>query len=125
MNAWKVVLGWDPMSWARWLGKGLSVKIVEVDSGWVPVQPLDSSLVSLLAQVGIVGAVLVLGIVLWMLITSLVRGDVRGLVFPLLIFVVIRSVTENGLLDAAPMFALFLTMATVLSARSRERAASV
>ena len=119
LTGWQVVLGWDWTSWERWLGVGLSVKEVAVQEKWRSSQVLDSSWVSLLAQAGLVGVVLVGLLVAWCLVTAVTAGSRRGLVLPLLTMFVIRTFTESGMVDSAMPFVLFVTLSAVLTRRSR------
>lgn len=119
LTGWAVVLGWDPASWQRWLGVGLSVKEVAVNEKWRDSQVLDSSWVSLLAQAGLIGVVLIGSLVGWCVITAVTARSRRAVVLPLLVVFLIRSFTESGLVDSAMPFLLFLTLATLLTRRSR------
>ncbi|KQZ85186.1 hypothetical protein ASD56_02130 [Microbacterium sp. Root166] len=118
-DAWKVVLGWDWASWEKWIGLGLSVKQVKVDIQWRDEQVLDSSWASLLAQTGLLGTALAAGLVAWCLIAALISSSRRGVLLPLLVLLVMRSVTESGLVDSAMPFIQFLVIATLLTHRSR------
>jgi len=118
-DAWSVVLGWDWTSWEKWIGLGLSVKTVKVDIKWRDTQVLDSSWVSLLAQAGFIGAVLVAAVVVWCIASAVISSSRRGVFVPLLAILVIRSVTESGLFDSAMPFVLLVTFSTLLTHRSR------
>jgi len=118
-NAWRPVLAWAWASWEKWIGVGLSVKEVAVDDKWVPVQVLDSSWVSLLAQSGIIGFVLSAALLVWCALNALLSRERRGLMLPLLTLILVGSLTESGLVDSAVPFVVFLTAASVLTHRSR------
>ncbi|QIG38802.1 hypothetical protein G5T42_04305 [Microbacterium sp. 4R-513] len=118
-EAWRVVLSWDWQSWQKWVGMGLSVKKVAVNLQYRQDQVLDSSWASLLAQTGVLGTVLVAGLVAWCLVGALVSSSRRGALLPLLVLLVLRSLTESGLVDSAIPFILFLVIATLLTHRSR------
>ncbi|WP_394553153.1 O-antigen ligase family protein [Agromyces sp. MMS24-JH15] len=113
--AWDVVLDVPFDSWAKWIGIGLAQKTVAVDQRWWDTQVLDSSWVSILAQAGLIGTVLV---ALWVVATSLdsIRSDrmIRNLTLPLLLLLVARSFLENGLIESSAIFALFLTISLVV-----------
>jgi O-Antigen ligase len=112
--AWNAVFAIPIDSWPKWIGVGLAAKTVAVQERFRNVQVLDSSWVSVLAQAGIIGTLL-LGI--WLaiaVIESLARPDLRALTFPLLVVLIIRSITESGLVDSSATFLLFLTIALVL-----------
>lgn len=123
LTGWQVVLGWDWASWQRWLGVGLSVKEVAVQEKWRSSQVLDSSWVSLLAQAGLVGVLLVGLLVAWCLVTALTAASRRGLLLPLLTMFVIRTFTESGMVDSAMPFILFVTLSALLTRRSRHASA--
>ncbi|WP_449281770.1 O-antigen ligase family protein [Leucobacter sp.] len=118
-DAWRPVLAWPWESWEKWIGLGLSVKEIEVDVKWLDTQVLDSSWVSLLAQAGIVGMALTGALLLWCAATALVSRERRGVLLPMLVLIVMRSLTESGLVDSATPLILFLAVATLLTRRSR------
>lgn len=118
-DAWRVVLAWDWLSWDKWIGLGLSVKKVTVNLEWREEQVLDSSWASLLAQTGLLGTLLAAALVAWCLIAAVVSSSRRGALLPLLVLLVLRSLTESGLVDSAVPFILFLVIATLLTERSR------
>lgn len=113
--AWTAVLNVPFDTWAKWIGDGLAQKTVAVNQRWWDSQVLDSSWVSVLAQAGIIGTLL-LGA--WVLSTSVdaIRSDrmLRTLTIPLLVLVIARSFLENGLIESSAIFALFLTISLVL-----------
>jgi O-antigen ligase len=120
LTGWQVVLGWDWASWQRWLGVGLSVKEVAVQEKWRSSQVLDSSWVSLLAQAGLLGVLLIGLLVAWCVITAVTAASRRGLLLPLLTMFVIRTFTESGMVDSAMPFVLFVTLSALLTRRSRQ-----
>lgn len=119
-DAWRVVLGWGWISWQKWIGLGFSEKTVPVDIKWRDVQVLDSSWVSVLAQAGVLGAALLGGLVAWAVITAVITGR-RPWALPLLTLLVLRSLTESGLMDATLPFVMMMVLATVLTPRSRHQ----
>lgn len=118
-TAWQVVLNWEWTSWERWLGLGLSVKEIRVDQQWRDFQVLDSSWASLLAQCGLIGALLIGGLLAWCVLTAAMSARRRWIILPLLTLLLIRTTTESGLVDSAMPFVVLLTLATVLTHRSR------
>lgn len=80
---------------------------------------LDSSWASLLAQTGLIGTALIAALIVWCVASALISSRRRWLVAPLLTLVIIRSVTESGLVDSATAFILFFTVASLLTHRSR------
>lgn len=122
LDGWSVVLGWDWGSWERWIGLGLSVKTIDVNLKWRATQVLDSSWISVLAQVGIIGTLLLVALVAWCVASAIVSSNRRGILLPLVGLIITRSVTESGLLDSAMPFVLLVTVATLLTHRSRHAA---
>lgn len=119
LDGWTVVLGWDWGSWEKWIGLGLSVKTIDVNLKWRATQVLDSSWISVLAQVGVIGALLLASLVIWCVASAVVSTGRRGILLPLVGLIITRSVTESGLLDSAMPFVLLVTVATLLTHRSR------
>jgi len=119
LDGWTVVLGWDWGSWEKWIGLGLSVKTNDVNLKWRATQVLDSSWISVLAQVGVIGALLLASLVIWCVASAVVSTGRRGILLPLVGLIITRSVTESGLLDSAMPFVLLVTVATLLTHRSR------
>ena len=112
--AWEAVFSIPLDSWSKWIGVGLAVKTVEVDQRWRDVQALDSSWISILAQVGIVGLI---AVSLWVLLTiadGFRNSDLRVLAVPLLVFLLLRSALENGLIESSIIFTLFLLTSLVV-----------
>lgn len=118
-DAWRVVLGWSWATWEKWIGLGLATKTVPVNARWHDEQVLDSSWISILAQAGLMGAVFMGMFVIWCVITAGASVQRRSLVLPLLVLVIVRSVTESGLLGGAMPFVQLMLLATVLTRRSR------
>lgn len=120
--SWSVVLNLPIDSWQRWIGAGLSQKTIAVQGQYWDEQVFDSSWISLLAQTGIIGTALV---AIWVVATihaSLTTKKLRSLLLPLIAFLLIRSVMENGLLDAGVLFLAFLVIALMVEPASRARA---
>lgn len=118
-DAWRVVLGWGSTTWQRWIGIGLSEKTVPVDIEYRDVQVLDSSWVSILAQAGALGTFLLMTLVAWTVVAAWAAGRRRPWILPLLVLLLMRSVTESGLMDAATPFVTLLVLSSVLTRRSR------
>lgn len=118
-DVWRVVIGWDWGEWQKWIGIGLSAKKIPVDIKWRDEQVLDSSWASLLAQTGLIGTALIGALIVWCVASALTSSRRRWLVTPLLTLVIIRSVTESGLIDSATAFILFFVVASLLTHRSR------
>ena len=118
-DVWRVVFGWDWGEWRKWIGIGLSAKKIPVDIKWRDEQVLDSSWASLLAQTGLIGTALIAALIVWCVASALISSRRRWLLAPLLTLVIIRSITESGLIDSATAFILFFVVASLLTHRSR------
>jgi len=122
--AWDAAMTWADDRWQLAFGGGMSVKIIRVKGQFWDEQPLDSSWMSLLVQVGAVG-VLVAGIwALWALRGALhAPREHRALFLGLLVFLLGRSVLESGLFDATPDFLALLATSLLVEGGSRRRLA--
>ncbi len=109
--AWAAVLNTPGDTWERWIGSGLAVKTVAVKGQYWEEQVLDSSWISMLAQAGVVGTVLLAILCLFVVVRSLRTRGLRSLTTPLLVFILTRSFLENGLIGDNVMFVVFLTIA--------------
>lgn len=118
-DAWRVVLDWDPASWERWIGLGLSVKQIEVDLPFRDLQVFDSSWVSVLAQAGVIGLLLFAGWIVATAIDVFRFRDGRFIMLPLGVLLVVRGLTENGLLDASATFLVLFTIAVAAEPATR------
>jgi hypothetical protein len=122
--AWDVVLAIPDSAWVHWWGAGLSTKQVAVRGQYWDYQVLDSSWVSALAQVGVIGLLL---LALWSvatLVSSLRPRTIGGIAFPLIVFLLVRSFLESGLVDSSTAFVLFFTLAVLVEPGSRAIAAT-
>ncbi|MCU1543727.1 MAG: hypothetical protein JWM50_1592 [Microbacteriaceae bacterium] len=117
--AWEAVLNTPLDTWSKWIGVGLAAKTVGVQERFRDVQVLDSSWVSIIAQAGIIGTVLLAVWVLFTCIDSVRNRSLRPITSPLLVLILIRSFTENGLIESSATFVLFLAIALTLEGRSR------
>lgn len=107
--AWTAVLNAHPDFSHLWFGGGLSTKTVQVTGQFWDSQVVDSSWVSAYIQAGLVGFIL---LALWS-VTSLIAAfrsprDRRPLWVGLVVFAVIRSGLESGLIDSAVLFLIML-----------------
>ncbi|NEK85479.1 hypothetical protein GCU60_06855 [Blastococcus saxobsidens] len=120
--AWDAATTWADDAWQLAFGGGMSVKIIPVKGQYWDEQPLDSSWVSLLVQVGLVG-LLVAGIwALWAVRGALLAPrESRALFLGVLVFLLGRSVLESGLFDATPDFLAFLAVSLLAEGGSRRR----
>lgn len=107
--AWEAAFSADQDFWRHWFGGGLSVKLVSVSGTYWDSQVLDSSWVSTFVQVGVVGLVLLVVYVLTGLFQAFRSPQpYRGLWVGLVVYAVLRSILETGLLDS---YVLFVVMA--------------
>lgn len=113
--AWQAVLATPIDSWQYWIGSGLSVRTVAVPGQYWERQVLDSSWISALAQGGVIGfwiLAAIAGLALWCGLRSM-RWN--SLLTAILVFVLIRSVLENGLTEASVAFVVFFTISLVVN----------
>jgi hypothetical protein len=116
--AWNAAFTTDADFWQRWFGGGLSVKVVAVTGNWDS-QVLDSTWVSTFVQGGVVGLAIVL---LWSLSTTWRTMSTpvshKGLWVGLVVYALIRSVLETGLLDSYVLFLVILVPSLVCDLRT-------
>lgn len=107
--AWSAAWTFSDDNWVRWMGSGLSQKMVPVKGQWWDAQLLDSSWVSALVQAGLLGVIIV---VLWLLCVTAASlrcpPPARMFFTALLLFVMLRSTLESGLLDSTPTFLILV-----------------
>ncbi|WP_394249942.1 O-antigen ligase family protein [Arthrobacter pityocampae] len=119
--AWEVVLQTPVESLQKWVGAGLSVKTVRVQGQYWNEQVLDSSWVSALAQTGLIGTAVLAVVVTTVLVVNLRGGRRNALPVAVLVFLLIRTFLETGLLDASVTFLVFMALAcTFVPARHRQ-----
>ncbi|BBE22144.1 hypothetical protein MN0502_10270 [Arthrobacter sp. MN05-02] len=115
--AWQVVLQTPFESLQKWVGAGLSVKTVHVQGQYWNDQVLDSSWISALAQTGLVGTAVLAVLVTVVLVVNIRGGRRNALPVALLVFILIRSFLETGLLDASVTFMVFIALASMFVPR--------
>lgn len=107
--AWSAAWNYPRTDWARWLGSGLAQKKIPVQGQFWDTQGLDSSWVSALVQVGLIGVVV---IILWMLAVLALSyrsaAPARSLLLPLSAFLILRSFLESGLFDSSVAFCAWM-----------------
>lgn len=118
--AWNAVLNTPSDTWQRWVGAGLAVKQVAVAGQYWQDQVLDSSWISALAQAGVVGTAVLAISALVTLFSSLASRQVRSFTTPALVFILIRSFLENGLVDSNVPFVVFLTISLLVERSARK-----
>lgn len=117
--AWEAVLATPWNSWDKWIGVGLAAKTVEVHQRWRDVQVLDSSWVSVIAQAGIIGTTLLLVWMVWTTKEAVRTPVLSALTVPLMVMLIIRSFTENGVIESSTTFILFLAISLILERDTR------
>ncbi len=125
-TAWQAVLNTPNDTWRRWIGSGLDLRQVKVSGQYWQQQVIDSSWVSSLAQVGVIGVTLLAALTLLTVVWSVRARRLRTFTTPLLAFILLRSFLESGLLDVNVTFVVFFTLSALceIDARSDTRAAS-
>jgi hypothetical protein len=118
-TAWQAVLNTPNDTWRRWIGSGLDLRQVTVSGQYWEQQVIDSSWVSSLAQVGVIGIVLLAALTLLTVVWSVRARRLRSFTTPLLAFVLIRSFLESGLLDVNVTFVVFFTVSALCEIDSR------
>lgn len=118
--AWNAALDLPQNAYAWWTGGGLALKRIPVEGQYWNDQGLDSSWVSAWVQGGMV---CVLVLLIWTLSAFVASWRVprpyRMLITAALLFQLVRSFLESGLIDATPFFFLFMVMSTLAESGSR------
>ncbi len=118
--AWNAVLNTPSDTWQRWVGAGLAVKQVSVAGQYWQDQVLDSSWISALAQAGVLGTAVLAIWALSTLFSSMAARRIRSFTTPALVFLLIRSFLENGLVDSNVPFVVFLTISFLVERSARK-----
>lgn len=110
--AWGSAVDYADTLTERLIGAGLSLKQIPVSAMYRDQQILDSTWVSALLQVGIVG-VGVLALFVVMVLIAACRSDrpQRSLYIALVVYLTIVSVLESGMFDASVAFIAFFVVA--------------
>lgn len=129
---WAGALAYPETVWNHLFGSGLAVRMVPVLGQYWDEQVIDSSWVSAFVHAGWVGAG---ALALWMTLvawrSTRVAPERRMLAQGLLVFLLIRSVLESGLIDSTPAFlvlcliSLTLDRGSVLTDRAAQRSVDV
>jgi|GEM_PF-1039323 len=109
--AWSAALDYSDSAWTQWMGAGLSVKVIPVAGQYWNTQVFDSSWISGLVHAGRIGGLLLIVWALWALVASR-QGSLsqRMLLTPLIVYLLIRSTLESGLVDSTAAFTIFLVV---------------
>jgi len=107
--AWNAVLNMDRDPVENLFGQGLADKIIPVEGQWWSAQPMDSSWFSAFVQAGLIGFALAVALVVYAVVQALRNArPASDLWLALIVLVVIRSITESGLLDTTTSFFVFM-----------------
>lgn len=117
--AWSAAFSFADTPWVRWMGAGLARKQIPVEGQYWDQQLLDSTWISALVQAGLVGVMILL---LWALFTGWASfrmpAPSRLLYSGLVVFLLVRSVLESGLLDSTPAFITFFLVSLLVDRRT-------
>lgn len=107
--AWSAAFSFSDSDWVRWMGAGLATKEIPVVGQYWQTQVLDSSWMSALVHAGRAGVVV---LALWSLVVAVTalteRPAARMAWTGLLIFVLVFSFLQSGLVDSSPSFITFV-----------------
>jgi long-chain acyl-CoA synthetase len=107
--AWNAVLNMNRDPVENLFGQGLADKVISVEGQWWSAQVMDSSWFSAFIQAGLIGFALAVALVVYAVIQALRNArPVSDLWLALIVLVVIRSITESGLLDTSMGFFVFM-----------------
>lgn len=110
--AWSAAFGMKTDFWQHWFGGGYAMKTIQVTGTFWDTQVIDSSWVVAYVQAGVVGLTL-LGVWALASLCSAFRAprQQRALYSAIVVFCLIRSFLESGLLDAQSMFLIIFPVA--------------
>lgn len=118
--AWTAALELPQTPYAWFMGGGLALKRIPVQGQYWNEQGLDSSWVSAWVQGGLICVVILLLWIVSAFVASLRSPRPYRMLFSgVLLFQLIRSFLESGLIDATPSFFLFMVVSTLAEAGSR------
>ena len=121
--AWNAALHLHKQFWDTWFGGGLSTKVIPVVAQYRTSQILDSSWISALVQAGLVGIVLLGALAVLALLSATFTDRPQRLLWTgLLVFLLVRSYLESGLIDSSPAFIVFFAVSTLVEKGSRRQA---
>jgi hypothetical protein len=111
MIAWNAVLNTDRSPMQTMFGQGIAGKLIPVTGQFWSSQLMDSSWFSAFLQAGLIGFALLIVILIYAGTQAFRNArPAKDLWVALLVFVVIRSVFESGLLDASMSFLVFMVI---------------
>ena len=110
--AWDSAVDYADTTTERLIGAGLTLKQIPVSAMYRDQQILDSTWVSALLQVGMIGAGLLAAFVIAVIVAaSRCPRSQRSLLIALVIYLTIVSILESGMFDASVGFIVFFTAA--------------
>ena len=110
--AWNAMLEMDRTPMQTLFGQGLAAKSVPVTGQFWTTQILDSSWFSAFLQAGLIGIVLAITLVIYAATQAFRNArPAKDLWVALLVFVVVRSIFESGLIDTSMSFVVFMVVA--------------
>jgi acyl-CoA synthetase (AMP-forming)/AMP-acid ligase II len=109
--AWNAVLHMDRSPMQTLSGEGLAGKSVAVTGQYWTTQIMDSSWFSAFLQAGLIGVVLAFALVIYAATQAFRNArPAKDLWVALLVFVVVRSIFESGLIDTNISFVVFMVI---------------
>lgn len=119
---WSAALRYTDDPWRRWTGSGIGKREIEVRGQYWQTQVLDSSWISAYVQTGRTGVILLLCWIGWLVwAVRLISPPNRVLAMAMLTVIVVRSVTESGLVDSTSDFVTFWLLTLSCAAASAQR----
>jgi hypothetical protein len=124
---WSAALNYSDSDWLRWMGSGIALREVPVQGQYWATQVMESSWVSALVQTGRLGVIILAVWVVWIAASMrLIPRPQRILAIALFTALLLRSVTESGLVDSTTVFVTFwllsLSCATFTAKRWQQAA---
>ena len=121
---WSAALDYAENGWGQWAGVGIALREIPVQGQYWDTQLLDSSWISAYVQTGRLGVILLIVWICWIIWSvRLIPKPLRSLAVGTFAAVLLRSVTESGLVDSTVDFFTFwlLTLACATATARRWR----
>jgi hypothetical protein len=121
--AWNAVLDMDRTAMQTLFGEGLAGKLIPVTGQFWTAQIMDSSWFSAFLQAGLIGVLLLIALVIYAAAQALRNArPVNDLFLALVVFIVVRSIFESGLLDASMSFLAFIAVSMCAATQAQVQA---
>ena len=118
--AWDAAFDYSSSDWVRWMGAGLAKKEIPVAGQYWATQVLDSSWISALVHAGRAGALLLLGWMAWALMSTFTDARPQRMILSgVIVYVILRSILESGLIDSSPIYITFMLVSLLAGTSSR------